>query len=203
VGILTPSERGFEDFGYLFESVLLFITSCGLGTCWMGGTFDSFLFSEKTQLHENEIIPAVSPIGLVAGRRTLVDSAFVLFAGSRQRKAWDDIFFHDTFDNRLSRDSAGAYAQALEMLRLAPSASNKQPWRIIAKGGCFHFYLTRTRGYQKIFRTSDLQRIDMGIAMFHFEQTARESGLAGKWENRDPGITVLPERTSYVVSWIP
>jgi hypothetical protein len=201
VGILTPSEMGFEDFGYLFEAVVLYITSQGLGTCWMGGTFNSSLFSGMARLREDEIIPVVSPLGIIADRRTLVDTAFVLFAGSKQRKLWTEIFFQNTFGNSLKTETAGSYAQALEMVRLAPSASNRQPWRVVMRDGCFHFYLMRTRGYSTFNRAADLQRIDMGIAMFHFEQTVRESGMTGKWEKRNPGITELPERTTYVISW--
>lgn len=201
VGILTPSEKGFEDFGYLFEATVLFVTSLGLGTCWMGGTFSSSLFSSMAGLDAGEIIPAVSPVGFVAQRRSLVDAAFVLGAGSSKRKPWEDLFFRDFFGKPLGREEAGAFWEALEMVRLAPSASNGQPWRVVMKDGRFHFYLTRTFGYGMLFPKADLQRIDMGIAMVHFEQSARENGLAGKWENLDPGMTGLPVRTEYVVSW--
>jgi hypothetical protein len=201
-GILTPGGMGFEDFGYLFESVILCITSQGLGSCWLGGTFDSTFFSGLSGLLKDEIIPAVSPIGFTADKRTMVDTAFVLFVGSRKRKPWSELFFQDTFGNSLGRDSAGLYARVLDMVRIAPSASNKQPWRIIRKDGAFHFFLTRTRGYAALIRSADLQRIDMGIAMLHFELAAKESGLPGKWENCEQAQIGLPERTHYVISWV-
>ena len=28
------------DFGYVFEKIILFLTGLGLGTCWLGGTFN-------------------------------------------------------------------------------------------------------------------------------------------------------------------
>jgi nitroreductase len=202
-GILTPGSMGFEDFGYLFESIILYITSQGLGSCWLGGTFDSSFFSGISRLQKGEIIPAVSPVGFSAEKRTLVDTAFVLFAGSGKRKPWSELFFQDTFGNSLDRESAGPYAQVLDMVRIAPSASNKQPWRIIHKDGAFHFYLTRTRGYAALNRSADLQRIDMGIAMLHFELASGESGLSGRWEKCNQEKTSLPERTHYVISWIP
>ena len=43
---------------------------------------------------------------------------------------------------------------------------------------------------------------DMGIAMSHFELTARELGLCGLWEKMPPSLSPLPERTEYVRSWI-
>ena len=47
----------------------------------------------------------------------------------------------------------------------------------------------------------DLQRVDMGISMCHFEMTAAELGLAGQWRVEAPDIGPLPELTGYVASW--
>jgi len=60
------------------------------------------------------------------------------------------------------------------MVRIAPSASNKQPWRIVKIEGAWHFFLERTKGYGdgiifKLLKLADIQRLDMGIAMCHFE----------------------------------
>jgi hypothetical protein len=102
---------------------------------------------------------------------------------------------------------AGEYAASLEALRWGPSASNKQPWRIVRINNAFHFYLTRTKGYGKesllftLLRLADLQRVDMGIAMCHFELTARELNLAGRWTVREPDIAKPGDSTEYIVSW--
>ena len=93
------------------------------------------------------------------------------------------------------------------MVRLGPSASNKQPWRILRIGRSWHFYLQRTPNYRegflyRMFTQADLQRIDMGIAMCHFELTARELGLPGMWVNTNPGIDKLDDLTEYIVSWV-
>ena len=93
------------------------------------------------------------------------------------------------------------------MVRLGPSASNKQPWRIIKDGNAWHFYLQRTRGYGdgltfKLLRLADLQRVDMGIAMSHFELTATELGLKGQWVIQEPEIEKPDRLTEYTVSWV-
>jgi len=89
------------------------------------------------------------------------------------------------------------------MLRLGPSASNRQPWRVVKEPGrdIFHLYVRRSKGYDKLIKAVDLQRLDMGIAMSHFELTARELGLGGRWEKASPSLSPLPERTEYVRSW--
>ncbi|HVN70648.1 MAG TPA: nitroreductase family protein [Desulfomonilia bacterium] len=202
VGMLKPSHKGFEDYGYLFEAAVLHITSLGLGTCWMGGTFNRTFFAETAKPWDGEIIPSISPVGMIAEKRDIVDSLFVVVAGSRTRKPWTSLFFKDAFDNRLDEHSAGPFALPLEMVRLAPSASNRQPWRIVMNDKGFHFYVTRTFGYRAMFGDVDLQRVDMGIAMFHFERTALELGLNGSWGMQDPAISPLPSSTEYVVSWI-
>jgi len=42
----------------------------------------------------------------------------------------------------------------------------------------------------------------MGIAMSHFELTANEIGLEGKWSSREPGIEKPDNMTEYIVSWV-
>jgi len=93
------------------------------------------------------------------------------------------------------------------MVRLAPSASNKQPWRILRQGNAWHLYLRRTPGYggglvSLFLARADLQRVDMGIAICHFELTAGEIGLKGAWEVKEPAIARPDNLTEYIVSWV-
>jgi hypothetical protein len=127
--------------------------------------------------------------------------------GADTRLPWERLFCDRQFGVPLSRAGAGAYAVPLEMLRLGPSASNKQPWRVVRDGGAWHFYLQRTKGYgggliRALLHTADIQRLDLGIAMCHFELTARELGLGGRWEVREPAIAKPDALTEYTVSWL-
>ena len=93
------------------------------------------------------------------------------------------------------------------MVRLGPSASNKQPWRVIQEDHAFHFYVQRTPGYrdsllQRMLRVEDLQRVDLGIAMCHFELTARELGLRGRWAAQEPKLETPDPLTEYTISWV-
>jgi len=203
VGAIEKDVSRFEDFGYLFEETILYATSLGLGTCWMGGTFDRALFGEASGIEPGEIVPAVSPVGVPASKRSAVDSLFVLAAGSRTRKAFGEIFFKDTFAHPLNERMAGPYAQALEMVRLAPSSSNRQPWRVVMAGDSFHFFLRRTPLYGRLFGAVDLQRIDMGIAMYHFERTLKDEGIVGRWREMPGAAEGAGPWTEYVVSFVP
>ncbi len=97
--------------------------------------------------------------------------------------------------------SISAFAQALENVRLAPSASNKQPWRIIRdpERQAFHFYLSRSTGYRHI-REISLQEIDMGIAMCHFDLTVQEAGLTGHWQRTD--LPPSAGSLEYIATWL-
>ena len=202
-GALMPGDMAFEDFGYSMEELILFITSLDLGTCWIGGTLNRSYFGDKMGLRPGEIIPAITPVGFVTDKRSLLDSIFFLSAGSKNRKPMHELFFENDFKTPAPPGIAGHYADAMEMVRLAPSAVNKQPWRIVKKDGIFHFYLCRALGYNAFFSDVDMQRMDMGIAMFHFHSCAHEADLSGRWAVVDPGISSLPQRTHYCVSWVP
>lgn len=199
-GAVRKGPMDLEDFGYLFEKIVLFATGIGLATCWMGATFSKPLFAEKMGLKPEEELPAISPVGYRAIKRSLRDAVFHISAGSRNRKEWPELFFDGSFQSPLRRGDHEKLDMLFEMVRLAPSAVNKQPWRLILDGREVHFFLKRTKGFEKMFKT-DLQRIDMGIAMCHFELAAGEAGIHGAWKVSRPGISSLPDNVEYAVSW--
>lgn len=200
-GAVQQNSMDLEDFGYLFEKIILFATSLGLDTCWIGATFNQSLFAKKMVLEADETLPVVSPLGYGAGRRSITDAMFHLTAGSKNRKPWSALFFEADSDAPLVPAEMDKLANAYEMVRLAPSAANKQPWRLIRDKNRVHFYMARTRSFERMFQT-DLQRIDMGIAMCHFEIGATENGIQGKWKAEKPDAAFISDEWAYVVSWI-
>lgn len=173
-GIIPKNRERIEEFGSAFEKIILYATSLGLGTCWLAG-IDRKTFTGKVDVASNEVIAAASPVGYAA-RQRLKESLTRRVVGADKRKPWEELFFLKQPGAPLSRQAAGEYAEALEMARLAPSASNKQPWRVVADWPKFHFCLVRNAGYGAE-QPFDIQKSDIGIAMCHFELTAG----AGKW----------------------
>jgi nitroreductase len=202
IGAVENVSHNLEDFGYLMEKNILMATSLGLGTCWLGGTFSSSGFSRKIALQKNEVLPAVTPAGYAVPKINVIDSVIRNSVGADNRKPWSLLFFKD--DKPLSIEEAGLYATPLEMVRLAPSADNFQPWRIIkeSKTNIFHFYLKRLPGLrQLLFMKSDLQRMDIGIAMCHFALAVEEEGLSGIWTIKDPRLGGMADKLDYIVTW--
>jgi nitroreductase len=206
VGAVGHSEKNLEDYGYVMEKIILCATDIGLGTCWLGGTFTKSGFAKKISAADGELVPAVTSIGYVAQGGGF-DGKLRQFVGADNRQPWENLFFREKFGIPLSPDEAGAYSVPLEMVRIGPSASNKQPWRIVKERNAWHFYIKRTKGYGNSFTfrllgLADLQRVDMGIAMSHFELTAKELGLKGTWTVREPKIEKPDSLTEYTVSWV-
>ena len=202
VSAVKGSTGAMEDLGYCFEKVILAATSLGLGTCWMGGTFNRANFARRIKVSDDEVVPAISPIGYARDKRTIRERLLRRLAKSDQRKPWEELFFDGDLNTPLARGSAGKYAGVLDCVRLGPSASNNQPWRIVKQSSesAFHFYLKRTWGYDKFNARIDLQRVDMGIAMCHFDLAAKEIGLAGRWVAANPGLET--GNGEYIVTWV-
>jgi hypothetical protein len=208
VGVLGPGAKNLEDLGYVMERAILTAEGLGLGTCWVGGVFSRGRFAQAAGLAAGETVPAVATIGRPADVRR---SGGVIgrAVGRSSRIAWEELYFSGGFDRPLPAGEAGSLAPALEAVRWAPSASNKQPWRIVLADRRWHFYLRRTKGYGnrgrwgRLVGMADLQRIDMGIAMCHFDLAARELGLAGTWEASEPEISRPDGLTEYTATWVP
>jgi hypothetical protein len=223
VGAVSPGDRYLEDYGHALEQLVLFATSLGLGTCWLGGFFTRSSFSRAVEATWQERVPAVVAVGVIADVEAARGGVIRRRVGADLRLPWERLFFDGTFGVPLSREGAGDLAEPLEMVRRGPSASNKQPWRVVREGGSsppgapsrsgggaassWHFYLQRTPGYRgglagKLLRLEDIQRVDMGIAMCHFELTARELGLPGTWAVRPPEIKTPGDLTEYKVTCV-
>ena len=205
IGAMGKGDNNNEDYGYAMEAIILRLTDLGLGSCWLGGTFSKSTFSKRINCGEEETVPAVASTGYRTQRRSTLDRVVRWGAGSRKRIPWEQLFFRDDFTIVAAQAEVGELALPLEMVRLAPSASNKQPWRILLKDDEVHFYLRRTKGYgernARLFGLADMQRIDLGIALCHFDLMAREVGLPGSWRLSDPGVTSPWVNTEYTATW--
>ena len=175
-GKLLKVPHAEEAFGYTFEKVVLFAESRGIGTTWIAGTMNRSAFEKAMHLSDGEVMPCVSPLGYPAKKMSLRESMMRKGIKADSRLPFETLFFDGAFDTPLLPEKAGAFRVALEAVRLAPSAVNRQPWRVVAAGDAVHFYEKSAKGYVSADGW-DVRRIDMGIALAHFELAAKESGL--------------------------
>jgi Putative TM nitroreductase len=202
VGITENNQDSLLDFAYTFQKLVLFLTELGIGTCWMGGTFSRNSFEKEIQIGESEFIPCITPIGYPNQKQRIFDKAVRLVVKADNKKPWDKLFYDTNFERALIKENAGLFEIPIEMVRLGPSASNKQPWRFVLsedRKDC-HFYIEHTPNYSAKLGY-DMQLLDMGIAMCQFELACQELNISGHWGVEEPNINLLSGNTEYIVSW--
>ena len=187
--------------GYELEVVMLYLANLDLGTCWLGGTFDRKGFANAMNVSDSELFPAITPYGYAATKKHIKEVAMRKVIKADHRKEWNQLFYKDDFETPLTREESKDLGFALEMVRLGPSASNKQPWRILLIDNTCHFYEDKEPGYSDRF-PYDIQRIDMGIASAHFDLSVKEMGIKGHFDRSCEPKLELPDHMEYVFSWV-
>lgn len=200
MGISVPDkDLAHVAAGYEFENLILEATALGLGTVWLAATFNREGFASAMGVPKNELFPAISPVGYPAAKRSLTESLMRTAMRSSSRKEWNTLFYLDNFQTPLHKDESGDYAEPLEMLRLAPSDKNTQPWRVLKASNSYHFFVTYKSGISR--GEEIIKRVDAGIALSHFHQTVLELGLKGCFKQTEPENIELPQNTYYITSW--
>lgn len=185
-----------ESMGYLGEAALLEATSLGVDTCWIGGFFDKNVAREVTNLSPGESILAVSPLGYRQNKARRGERFLKQVVRAHKRRPIEEIAVG--FDE--AKWPAWA-AEGVRLLRVAPSAVNRQPWSIslIADGESQAGGQDARGAILSVVRRgiegNVSRRMDCGIAMLHFEVGARLMGASGRWETlEEPQVAryVLP-----------
>ena len=198
---VEKGDMNLEELGYEMESLVLYATSIGLGTCWIAGSLNRSEFTKAMNVKENEIFPIISPIGYESDKKRILDKLLKLKSKARVRKEWKEIFFLENFNSPiLDKKDVREFEEVLENLRLAPSAVNKQPWRILKSEDDFHFYKDEGKNNYKL-KGVDIQRIDIGIALCHFDLTCKKIGLSGEFIKNEPVIINKEDKFKYIISW--
>jgi len=190
-----------EALGYELEALILYLAHLEIGTCWLGGTFNRKGFAQAMNIGEDEMFPAITPYGYATKQKHIKEIAMRKIVQADHRKEWDQLFYKNDFKSPITKIEAGDLEFPLEMVRLGPSASNKQPWRVILKDNVCHFYQYKEPGYSDRF-SYDIQRIDMGIAAAHFDFAVKEKGIKGYFDTTCEPDLELPNHMEYVFSWI-
>lgn len=137
-----------EKIGYYGELLVLEATKLSLGTCWVGGTFDSK--SNIFTTMEDEVLVIVITIGNVA-KETLKEK-LVHKIVARKAKTLNEFYTADC-------PVPEWFVNGLKFVQKAPSAVNRQPVKFEYKGGEIRVFVEDSYRF-------DL--IDLGIAKAHF-----------------------------------
>ncbi|MDR1711542.1 MAG: hypothetical protein LBR58_06805 [Propionibacteriaceae bacterium] len=187
-----------EGSAYWFEQVVLHCTSIGVSSIWLAG-FTHSSFSKHVTLAPGETLGYACPLGYEGGQRPLAERIGLWNSQKLHaaKKPFETLFL--TADGQpLAPQAAGDWELPLQMTRIAPSAKNLQPYRVVVTPEACHFHIQPSSGIPS--GPGWFSRIDVGIAMCHFEQTCLHEGLSGAYEVL-PGVPALPGR-EYVISYV-
>lgn len=202
VGSVTKNgENSLIDYGYLFEKVVLEVTKIDLGTCILGLTFNKKQFLNRVSIPNNHWIPAVTPIGYINSSKGIKERIMRGIFKANTRKDFKDMFFLGNSHTPL--EIADKLCIPFKMVKLAPSAKNDQPWRIIKSENSYHFYLCLKESLSSIKKTNPLNLIDMGIAMYHFEEGFKVIGCEGVWSKGCNNLDINEPMLKYISTFTP
>lgn len=194
IGICRNDKDSLLDCGYVFEKLILFLENMNLGTCWLGGTFERKPLSTTVTFGKDEFIPVITPVGKGTDKISIKESIIRKSIKADKRLDFDKLFFNNDFCNAIENESI---KEILRMVRIAPSASNKQPWRVVIDDeNTAHFYIERTPGYNSGKIGYDIQWLDIGIAIAHYLIAKGRGDIVIK----KPDIEMLSENSEYVAS---
>ena len=188
---ITVKDEAFamEATGYQFENLVLYASDMGLGTVWLAATFSRKDFENIMEINNDDLFPCICPIEYPTEKRSFIEKIMRTSLGSKNRKAWNKLFYLNDFNQALLQADAGKYETALEMLRLAPSSTNAQPWAAVKEGDNIHFFCNYKNNISDDMKK--IKHLDLGIALSHFHQTAMSEGLDRKFEIQDIKFSVL------------
>lgn len=180
LAFIGPSEGGHEQVGYTGEALVLEATARGLNTCWVGGLFGSAPVTHLLSLSAEERVYAVSPVGHACAVPTRKERVIFGAGKPKHRRTLAMIApGHEEWPDWAQR--------AAEAVRVAPSAMNREPWRLRLEAG------TLVIGMEGMGTPRISRRLDCGIAMLHAEVAARAEGVSGRWE-----LAASPDVARYV-----
>lgn len=198
LGTTKSSKDSRVHYGYLMEKVVLKATEIGISTCWIG-YFDDNYFNEIV-IEKGFEIPGIVILGYAMHRQTSFDKLARYAVNASRRISWEKLFFNYNSRSPLTPDLIQEYSDSLEMVRLAPSSGNTQPWRIFFNDATreFHFY---KKPISKRYEEKGLHDIDLGIALSHFELTSLYNNLSGSWIRQKQGKIDYIDDLQYIISW--
>ena len=185
------NEESEIGYGYKMEKIILYLTSLGLNTCWLGGTYTSSCFTKALNLNDKtEKLVCVSPVGYKHPSKIGLISYFA----KRGRNDISKNFFLEKPSQPMSYDKCTFFNKnIIEGIRWLPTARNRQDYAILFIEHNAH-----------VFAVGDgmCSLCDGGIAMAHLEISCLGNGVNGHWEKLNNVCDGIPENWRYLATFV-
>ena len=157
-----------EKVGYYGEFILLEAVSLGLGTCWVGGSYNRKKCIEALELSNNEELVCIIVLGNVNKNKSLKEK--IIGRIGTKKPSFDELLLE------CDVNTPNWVKSGIEEAMLAPTAKNlKTVGYSYRKGELSSFIIDKKSNYEEI---------DIGISMAHFKIGAFKEGIDGVWERK-------------------
>jgi nitroreductase len=164
IAIFSEKKEGYlTNVGFMMQQMDLFLSSQGIGCCWQG------IPKPKTDVKKSSSLEFI--ILMAFGNP---DEAIYREISEFKRKSLDKISDIDCNPEK-------RILKLLESARLAPSATNSQPWFFSCDSNIIHLYCTKSNFIKSIIMKK-WNQIDMGICLYHLCLASQHKGYEVKIE---------------------
>jgi len=149
--ISSENKEGYLfNIGFMFQQMDLYLSSEGLGSCWLG-------LARTTEKIE-----------------TKLEFVIILAFGKTVGSPYRDL---SGFKRKSLAEIASGSDERLECAHLAPSASNTQNWFFACENGEIHVYQKKLNPVMALLYNK-MNQIDIGIALCHLYVATENQGKA-------------------------
>ncbi len=153
-----------EKAGYYGELLVLEATILGLGTCWVGGTYQKDRCMEQLQLTSDDELACVVSLGYVKASMGFKEKmTYKMIHHQSAGKKAEEMYV-------VEEPASDWFFKGMAAVRKAPSALNKQPVVFYWRDGVIT---------ASVENMASRQAIDLGIARLHF---ALGADCGGHWK---------------------
>ncbi|HHX59525.1 MAG TPA: nitroreductase [Epulopiscium sp.] len=177
--VYSETKDGYlMNIGFILQQIDLYLSAKGIGSCWLGMAKPA-----KGILKQKEGMDFVIMLAFGNSEESVRRKDLLEF----KRKELDDI------------STAKGANKLLEPVRIAPSATNSQPWFFTGNESELHLHRTKL----SLIKTpvyGKMNQIDMGIAACHLYLSALEQNKKVDFTVKEMDPDEIPKGYQYMIS---
>lgn len=211
-GVANYEKYTLFELAFVFHGLVLYLVAQGLQTCWVGASFKHDDIVKAGGVKEDEIVPAIAFFGYQKENKNgerekhTLEKVMLRKLKPHNRRPIEQFGYLHDFSTPLSEETAGIFAGALNISKLAPSAQNFQSWRVVvADDKTIHIYTEKKlmgmvgEGFRKY--ACPPEYVENGIFARHFVIYMEDKGINGAFSINDPNIPLPTTDWEYMVTW--
>ncbi|QAA30535.1 nitroreductase family protein [Clostridium manihotivorum] len=171
VVVFSENKEGYlTNIGYMLQQLDLYLSSKGLGACWQG---------------------IAKPAKDIINKSNLEFVIMLAFGKPAENLHRSDKSEFKRNSMESIRDK-GDFDELLEVVRIAPSATNSQPWYFNIEGNSLHVDCIKLNPIKALIMER-MNKVDMGIALCHLDIACQKSEKKFKFSLKEPSNYNAPK----------